>query len=408
MKKHLLLTGLLFLNICCFAQWGPVNTGLANLTSGAKLLGTSNTHIFSGTLGGAKMYHSNTNGNSWIEITPPVAGNVPECGFYENGKYFSGLNSSQDCIFYTTNNGASWNAVSGGPQTTAVRGFTSLSGIIYAYTSNKGVYRTTDGGLNWSTANTGLTNLNVAWMETINNKVFVATIGGGVFVSTNNGVSWSASNTGIAGGALNASYIWRMGTSLYYYEQGGSFYTSSNEGANWSVWAKPALMGLGIMEVYRNGSNLYLETRHFSGGLRDSIYLTTNEGANWTNITGNLSASNLNASGITEIGGFVFTAYNIISPGLGIYRRTTSLSTHEIELSDFITTYPNPFTDKISVSNYSNRAIKEILIYDNQNKLVMMTSSIDDSINTSELKNGFYTMKIVFKDNIQLCKKLIK
>lgn len=279
MGKNYLSTLILFAGInTCFAQWEQVNNGITNLISGAKLLSGSNTHLFAGTLGGNKMYRTNDNGSNWIEITSPVAGNVPECGFSFSGKYFSGLNSSTNCIFYTNDNGTTWNSVTGGPQTTVVRGFSSLSGNIFAYTSSVGIYRSTDGGSTWSAANSGLTNLNVIRMELINTKLIAATIGGGIFVSTDNGATWVQSNTGIAGGDLNAELVWKMGNNLYYTAQGGSSYSSNNEGTNWSSWTKPAAMGLGVLETHRNGTDLYMESRHFSGGLRDSIYITSNEG----------------------------------------------------------------------------------------------------------------------------------
>lgn len=408
MRKTYLSAVLLFAAICSYAQWGPVNNGISNLTLGARLLGSSATHLFSGTLGGQKMYRTIDYGNNWTEIQPPVASVVPECGYYSAGKYFSGLNSAMDCIFYSTDNGTTWNTVSGGPQTTVVRGFSSISGVVFAFTSSKGIYRSTDGGTNWSEANAGLTNLNVIWMETINSKIIAATIGGGVFVSADNGASWLQSNSGIAGGSLNASFVWRMGNSLYYYEQGGSAYTSADEGATWSAWTKPAIMGLGLTEIYRNGSNLYLESRHFAGGLRDSLYFSSNEGANWTNITANLSATDLNASGITEFGGYAFIAYNMISPTLGIYRKATTVGINEAVQSKQLNIYPNPFTDKIQIANADNTGIKLISVFDAQGRLVVTGNSDENVLNTSKLTKGTYVVQIQFTDNSTLQKKLVK
>ena len=178
------------------------------------------------------------------------------------------------------------------------------------------IYKSSDGGVNWTQTINGLSNLNIIWMEVINSKLVAASIGGGVFISSDNGSTWVQSNSGIAGGDLNASLVWRMGTNLYYYEQGGGSYTSANDGATWIVWTKPAVFGVGPMEIYRSGGDLYMEARHFSGGLKDSLYITSNEGITWTNITGNLSASDLSASKIMEFNGYAFIAYNLVSPNL--------------------------------------------------------------------------------------------
>jgi len=391
MKKIILILSVAILSINSIkAQWGQVNNGITNLTSGARLLGSSNTYLFSGTLGGGKMYRTNDNGNNWTEIQPPVTSNVPESGYFFSGKYFSGLNSSMDCIFYTTDNGTTWNSVTGGPQTTVVRGFESLLTTVFAYTSNKGIFRSTDGGNNWNQDTIGLTNLNVSDMETINGKLIAATIGGGIYISTDNGSTWVQSNTGIASGDLNAKIVWRMGTSLYYTAQGGGSYSSSDEGVNWSTWVKPAVMGLDPMEIYRNGTNLYMEARHFSGGLRDSIYLSSNEGVTWINITDNLSATDLNASGITEFGGDVFIAYNISSPGLGIYRKGISTSIENITINNTVALYPNPFQHQLNLS----KQVLSIRVYNMIGKEVMFLTHRSKTVKLSHLDNGIYILEL--------------
>jgi photosystem II stability/assembly factor-like uncharacterized protein len=406
MKTINLLSLLLFVSLSGFAQWGQVNTGILNLTFGAKLLGSSDTYLFSGTLGGAKMYRTSNNGNNWEEITPPTLGNVPECGHYFDSKYFAGLNSSQECIFYTNDDGSSWNNVTGGPQTTWVRGFISLPGNIFAYTSTAGIYKSSNGS-DWESANDGLGNLNVIWMETINAKLIAATIGGGVFVSSDNGETWVQSNNGIAGDALNATLVWRMGSGLYYMEQGGTSYSSADEGTTWSAWTKPAVMGLAVTEIFRKNNNLYMESRHFAGGLRDSVYLSTDEGITWANITDNLSATDLSASGITEFNGYAFIAYNLISPEMGIYRRGISTGINTEYASDQAIIFPNPFSEKIAFSNKSDQEIKQIYIFDSLGKLVLSETG-GNTIHTAGLHDGIYIVKLVFTDNTTMQRKLVK
>lgn len=407
--KNINLTVLSFVfGLSCFAQWGQVNSGISNLTFGAKLLGNSNTHLFSGTLGDSKMYRTNDKGMNWTEIQPPVSNVVPECGYNFNGNYFSGLNSAQDCIFYTSDNGETWKSVVGAPQTTVVRSFNSASGNLYALTSSKGIYKSSDNGVTWSSANSGLTNLNVISMEIINSKLIAGTIGGGVFISSDSGETWVESNSGIGGGDLNAELIWKMGDILYYTAQGGGAYTSSNDGLTWASWTKPSFMGLGVLEIHRNGSNLYLESRHFSGGLRDSIFLTSNEGLTWTNITENLSALNLNASGITEFDGVVFITYNLLSPDLGIYSKTTTASISKNDSEDLIRLYPNPFNTVLTISNLSNKDIDEITLYDIEGKITNVEKNNSNSINTSSLNKGVYFVKILFVDKSSVVTKLVK
>lgn len=391
--KTTLVCSVLFCSFALSAQWGQVNAGITNISMGAKVLGHSGRSIFCGTLNGAKMYRSADNGNNWSEITTPVAGNVPECGFYAGTTYYSGLNAASDCIYTSTNEGNTWAVGSGGPTSSVVRGFISAGTSVFAYTSNKGVYKSSDNGATWLQVNSGLTNLNVIWMESITNKIIAATIGAGVFVSNDNGNSWAASNTGISGGALNASFIWKMAGSLYYYEPGGTAYKSTDDAATWTAWTKPTFFGLGLNEVYRRGSNLYIETRFFSGGLRDSVFVSTNEGQSWSNITANLSASDLNASGLLEFNGFAFISYNLISPNLGVYRYVmpVGLNKESVERAS-VTFFPNPTKDVLLFSSLNSDKLVTYTIISALGKELKsgILNSEENKLDISELAEGTY------------------
>ncbi|HRZ96901.1 MAG TPA: T9SS type A sorting domain-containing protein [Paludibacter sp.] len=390
----------------CFAQWSQTNNGIANLSLGATLLGYSDSHLFSGAAG--KMYKTNDNGNNWSEIQPPVTGNIPECGYNFSNKYFAGLNASTDCIFYSEDNGTSWKSVSGGPTTTVVRGFIGLSENIFAYTSSKGVYKSTDGGLNWSAANAGLTNLNVIYMTTLNSKIYAGTIGGGVFISTDTGVNWTQSNSGIASSDLNTTFIWQLGTKLYYVDQGGGSYVSVNDGNSWTSWVKPAMYGLSPVEISRHKGNLYVKSRHYAAGLKDSVYMTGNEGVNWKNITDNLPL-NLNWSRITEFNGNVFVAFNMMSPNLGIYRKSLTTSISYNTKPELIKIYPNPFVDKITFNNTGNQRIIKISIRDIQGKTILTESNLNENfLYSGDIKNGVYFAEIMLENKQKIHQKLIK
>lgn len=408
MRKSVLIFALLLSCFKVFPQWGPVNNGLTNLSLGATLLGSSTTHLFSGTLAGAKMYRSSDNGANWTEIQTPVSGNLPYCGYGFNGKYFSGLESSMSCIYYTSDNGNTWNEASGAPATTWVRGFINHQDILFACTSTLGVYRSTDGGSTWSQSSNGLGNLNVIRMESLNSRLFAATIGGGLFVSDDNGVNWLQSNNGIAGGDLNAELVWRMGDNLYYTAQGGGAYVSSNAGDTWNVWPKPSIAGLGILEVARKGSHLYLESRHFALGLRDSIFFSSSEGESWTNITDNLIATDLNASGITEFNGYPFIAYNMISPGNGIYRRDAPTSLPDVLPSSAEIVYPNPFTDKIRISDNFTGLVRNMTLFNSQGKPILSADGAHPISDVSGLASGVYLLRLTLTDNTVIAGKLIK
>lgn len=70
--------------------------------------------------------------------------------------------------------------------------------------------------------------------------------------------------------------------------------------------------------------------------------------------------------------------------------------------------YPNPFNDKLVLSNFSTEKIKQVFIYDNLGKLVISENSYSDYVDAKALESGFYFAKIVFADNSSVTRKLIK
>lgn len=236
-----------------------------------------------------------------------------------------------------------------------------------------------------------------------------------MFLSSDNGNNWTQSNTGITGN-LSGTFVWTMGSNVYLYLKTlNRYYSSNNQGASWTTAVKPSFLQSSIIgqtksikEVYRSGNNFYMmSATQYGISITDSVFVTKNEGANWTNITENLPNDILGA-GLTEFGGNIFIAYG--SAYFGIYRRATTINvgTNENILVDLISIYPNPFNDKIVLSNSTNEKIKQISVYNNLGKLTLSEIGNTEYINTAGLSNGFYLMEIIFSDNSIVKRKLIK
>lgn len=414
MKNKYLLTLLYLTTFTCFAQWSQVNNGISNLSTGARLIGSTNTDIFAVSIASG-VYKTNDNGNNWTQVNTPIGfTSPPKCGYYFNGNYFVGLDNSTNCIYYTSDSGENWTSGNGSPASTVVKGFLGLSSTLFAYTSSKGVYRSTDGGVSWNEINTGLTNLKIASMTSINSKIVLATEGAGIFISSDNGDNWVQSNSGMTG-SLNGTFVWTMGDKLYYHSLVfNGYYSSSNEGVKWSstslpVFSQNSAPGTkSLKEVYRSGNNLYMIVKTQNGlSINDSVYSTKNEGTSWANITGDLPNDVL-GSGLTEFGDAIFIAYG--SANLGIYKRSidTSLGLKVEDLSELVGMYPNPFQDKIYLSNSSNNSIKQIFLYDNLGKTIKIELIDNQYIATSDLSEGVYLIEIQFTDDSIFKRKLVK
>lgn len=334
----------LLISLPVAAQWSQVNNGLGTLVYGAATHGATPTHVFARAYN--VLYRSSDHGGTWTPVTSPIAGNPSDVGYYFNGRYFAGSSSITACIHYTENEGDTWTPAPGAPTATVVRGFFEYGNGLFAYTSTAGIYRTVDGN-SWTAVNNGLTNLNVIGMASSGPYFVAATIGGGVY-RTINAASWTQA-TGIGAGDLSGENVWRMGSNLYYSAQGGAEYMSSDYGLTWTPWTQPAFFGLGMVEVKRYSSTLYMETRHFAGGQRDSLYRSTNEGASWTNITGNLNAADIHGSGILQHDGYVFIGYNMSSAGQGLYRYALSTGVEDAPagMAQTASVYPNPAVDEV-------------------------------------------------------------
>lgn len=387
--RSVFLPSLLFVSFFAHGQWAQVNNGLTNLTQGAAVLGASPTHLFA--RGGGNFFRSDDQGDNWTAATTPEFLNPSNCGYYFADRYFAGLSSAQACIFSTEDEGATWTAATGAPTASVVRGFFEYGGALYAYTSNAGIYRTLDGA-SWAAVNNGLTNLNVIGMCAAGPYFLAATVGGGVF-RTINAATWTAA-TGIASGDLNGEHIWTMGSNQYYSAQGGAVYRSTS-GESWTAWTAPPQFGLGVVEVKRFGSRVYMEARHLAGGgQRDSVYFTTN-GTSWTNITGNLNAADLNGSGLFEYEGDLFIGYSFVSPAQGLYRYSLSTGVDDAAAAITPVLFPNPAADQVTITMPDAIGTANITVHDAAGRAVLVLNALTgtERIDISGLPAGCYILR---------------
>ena len=408
MKKALLSLYAAFALSTCLAQWNQVNNGLtANLSGGVKFICGHNGKMFTGTYAGIKLYKSIDYGNNWTEISTPVISGIPVSTHSSGNRLFFGLNVAWDNVYYTDDDGATWQVATGGPQSSVVRGFYEMSGSLFCYTSNLGVYRSTDNGVTWAQVNNGLTILNVIKLEAIGSRLLACTINGGMYYSDNSGDTWTQSNNGIASNHLAGAQYFRLGTDLYYMDQSRSSYKSADQGNTWVGITNPSFWGITPRLVYRNqqSGNIYMKNAFGLFGEIDSLFSSSDEGVTWSNITGNLPQA-FNEATFTEHNGLVFYAFDILVPNQGVYRLGEFNGIEESNKVNF-NTFPNP--NSVNLMHIIATDNAAVSIYEASGKLIIKTKVTkgNNIIDIASLNPGVYFVS--FEQNRQRqVKRLIR
>ena len=102
----------------------------------------------------------------------------------------SGVNifaGTQGGIYLSTDNGASWNAMDNGMNTSEVTSLVISETNIFAGTYEKGVYLSTNNGVSWNAVNNGLANIHIVFISYKRTIYFLRNKRRrGIFLSTDN------------------------------------------------------------------------------------------------------------------------------------------------------------------------------------------------------------------------------
>ena len=156
--------------------------------------------------------------------------------------------------------------------------------IVYAATSNNGVFRSTDGGKSWSGNSGMLTGTDTASFTTslavdpTNSQTVYVGTWDGVLKSTDGGKSWSAVNSGITNKFVYSMAVDPTNSQVLYAGAWGDFFKSTNGGASWSKiddgLGTPCVQSIAIDP--NNSQVLY-------AGLNNNVvFKSTNGGVSWS------------------------------------------------------------------------------------------------------------------------------
>ena len=253
---------ILFLPTISPSQWiqesgpfgGPVNAVAVNPTA------TGGPVVFAGTQGGGN-FRSTDNGATWTA----VSSGLMFIGTYAGANAFAAKGTdifatTVSGIFLSTDNGTNWTSVNGSDAT----GILVNGNDIYAGTAG-GALHSTGSGSSWTRIDSGLGSVQVNTFVVNGGTLFSGTEGSGIFQSTNNGGHWYPADTGLTNTTVRSLVL--KGTTLLAGTLGGIFRSTDN-GAHWAMTDPSVTTSLLI-----DGSNL------FASGF--GILKSTDDGLSW-------------------------------------------------------------------------------------------------------------------------------
>lgn len=353
--------------------------------------------------GGAAGIYKSINGNSYTDISNglPQWPWIQDIVIYNNKIFVSVI---YDGVFVSEDNGATWKTFNN--QLNYNNGVFKMcvsNGYLFVAAASK-MYRTSINQDNW----TKVLDVNGGVTEIAANgqNIFAATSGTGVYFSTDSGNNWTQKNSGIPPignffheirtigvNKNNDVFIGVRGYGVYKY------FSTENK------WKQSSV---GIKEVDDGVDTYYYGLKAIGNtvivGNSGKVYLSTDNGSTFTNISDNTYLYTRNL--------FMNKDY-IYYAGAGIRRKSnnglytlTAMKDINNSLSNNI--YPNPFVDLINVDNFTGKAVFSLFTLSGELIKKAEITSDKPYLDTQNVQNGAYILKIEQEGKLPFYKKLIK
>ncbi len=200
----------------------------------------------------------------WVQTNGPIGGSV-SCVVVNQNNIFA---STGDCIYFSSNNGASWSQRNNGlPSDCSVQCFLSQWNNLYLGTVSSGVYLSTNNGISWS--QTGLENSNVYAFAVNDSNIFAGT-NDGLYISTDHGANWAIRYNLWVFNSLTV-----IKNNIFFCDNGVVFHSSDN-GTSWAQ--------LNFLSPMHSVNTLCAIMNNIFAGTDTGVYLSTNNGAEWTHV----------------------------------------------------------------------------------------------------------------------------
>lgn len=400
MKKLFLLSLTLLFGFSAISQWNQQTSGTSSTLTEVYFSSQDTGYV----VGMNTILKTLDGGTTWQNV---YSGNCDLEGIYfssSNNGFAVGLDfvTNKSIVISTTNAGSNWSMqyLNANTYLYDIYFVNSTTGFIVG---EQGLaYKTTDGGSTWNTLNTGTSERleSVYFTDPLTGFMVGGSATPTLLKTTDGGTNWSVITTP-ATDMLQGVFF---PSSLIGYAVGwsGEIIKTTDGGNNWI--AQTGVAAYGNLDVFFVSDNI----GYVVGGGQSTagILKTTDGGQNWTTQTTTVNQGLIGVYFPTLNTGYCVGASGTIlklvdNNPAGIENQNNSLQ---------LTTYPNPFSDKLTVS-FLNEGFnqKTIRILDIGGKIVYQSSNYiaNQIIDLSDLTTGVYLLIAEF-DNNRVIRKIVK
>ena len=264
-----------------FGTWTQASTGLRGNSLNPTAILASGTTLWLGTQDG--LFRSGDDGGTWTASGSAVFSGVKINKIAADGadlfiatdvrnlSTIDTVETSSECLYRSSDNGATWTAISNGLPRNVGETFsltvvkTTFDTRLYALSNRDGVFVSTDAGKTWNSFNQGLTGFALR----LEAKEMLAD-GGTLYLCNRDGVysrrialtptqpesaAWQAANAGLKGQTVNA--ITKTGDAIFVGTESAGVFSSSDGGMAWTA-ANKGLTNLASLSLTSVGTTLVL------------------------------------------------------------------------------------------------------------------------------------------------------
>lgn len=391
--KKLLLAIILLTTISLHAQWN--NTGLNTNTSLTQLSFPSND---TGYILSDKIYRTFNGGVSFDSITIPNGVGYHSIDFRTNfdGVVAVDIAASGNSIYRTVNAGFTWQNISA-PQFAGVGMNVKFADAMHGtyLTSAPLIFNTANGGISWDTMTFGYNYFSTLDYPTTTTGYIGGFDGtfnyfGVIAKTTDGGVTWNIIN--------NFTQNYSIISNIQFLTADTGF-ACFNPNSSQARLLRTYNGAVSWDTVYFNGVITSFAFSDYQNGFlvndSGSVYRTNNAGLTWT-------LDRLQTGYLYEIEVTPSFAYAVGDGGLSI-KRNLSSGIPVLQFENSLSIYPNPGTDKATVTLPHRMDVLSVSVIDvtgkNCGKLSFTNSNAEELIlDTRNLAKGFYIFEINGKD----------